>query len=137
MILEGFCSPVFPSGIAEPGPALVVVALWVLCVFLDSVVFFPFFEADNFQQIPKLTADFGIILVKGQKSRRNGTSFPVWEIRTEHPWAHLSFIVAVSVKPDSADCRTGRFSLIRSCCCGSRFFQLHELLAVSLHWLKS
>lgn len=66
MTLEGFCSPAFPSGIAEPVPALVIVVLWGLCVFLDSVVF-PLFEADNFQHIPKLTGNFGIILMKGQK----------------------------------------------------------------------
>lgn len=62
----GFCSPVFPSGIAEPAPAVVIVVSWALCIFLDSV-FFPLFEADNLEHIPKLTGDFGIILVKGQK----------------------------------------------------------------------
>lgn len=44
---------------------LAIVVLWGLCVFLDSV-FFPLFEADNLQHIPKLTGDFEIILVKGQ-----------------------------------------------------------------------
>lgn len=32
----------FPSAIAEPGPALVIVVLWGLCVFLESMFFPPF-----------------------------------------------------------------------------------------------
>lgn len=59
----GFCSPLFPSGIAEPAPAVVIVGF----VYIFGFSIFPLFEADNLEHIPKLTGDFGIILVKGQK----------------------------------------------------------------------
>lgn len=84
MILEGFCSPVFPSGIAEPALSLVIVVLWGLCVFLDSVVF-PLFEADNFQHIPKFTGDFGVIVVKGQKVGEMAHNFQFGSLRLDIP----------------------------------------------------
>lgn len=109
----------------------------VVCVYFWIQWFFPLFEADNLQHIPKLTGDFGMILVQGQKGGEMPHNFQFGSLGFNIPEHFLSFIVSLSVKSDNAEGRTGRLSLIRPCCCGSRFFQLHELLEVSLHWLKS
>lgn len=56
-----------------------------VCVYFWIQWFFPLFEADNFQHIPKFTGDFGVIVVKGQKVGEMAHNFQFGSLRLDIP----------------------------------------------------